>query len=142
MIFTKGDASTSDEQVEKLTMEFNIHYRDSIGSLIYLLSLRVDLSFAIHKLENFHQTLVKYILKVWYIYWGTLGTIRLLDWIIMFIWMMHWYLTYWDKLLLILRINWWLSLILVGNIVHKLVQLQEHTLYFIKVIQLTTAHIF
>ena len=26
-IFTKGDASTSDEQVEKLTREYNIHYR-------------------------------------------------------------------------------------------------------------------
>ena len=27
MIFTKDDTSTSDEQVEKLTREFNIHYR-------------------------------------------------------------------------------------------------------------------
>ena len=27
MIFTKEDVSTSDEQVEKLTREFNIHYR-------------------------------------------------------------------------------------------------------------------
>ena len=27
MIFTKYDTSTSDEQVEKLTREFNIHYR-------------------------------------------------------------------------------------------------------------------
>ena len=27
MIFTKADTSTSDEQVEKLTREFNIHYR-------------------------------------------------------------------------------------------------------------------
>ena len=27
MIFTKDDASTSDEQVENLTREFNIHYR-------------------------------------------------------------------------------------------------------------------
>ena len=31
MIFTKADASTSDEQVEKLTREFNIHYRSCIG---------------------------------------------------------------------------------------------------------------
>ena len=31
MIFTKEDVSTSDEQVEKLTMEYNIHYRDCIG---------------------------------------------------------------------------------------------------------------
>ena len=32
MIFTKADASTSDEQVEKLTREFSIHYRACIGS--------------------------------------------------------------------------------------------------------------
>ena len=36
MIFTKYDASTSDEQVEKLTREFNIHYKYCVGSLIYL----------------------------------------------------------------------------------------------------------
>ena len=34
MIFRKEDVSTSDEQVEKLTREYNIHYRDFIGSLI------------------------------------------------------------------------------------------------------------
>ena len=53
MIFTKSDASTSDEQVEKVTREFNIHYRACIGSLIYLLSTRVDLSFEVHKLAEF-----------------------------------------------------------------------------------------
>ena len=53
MIFTKEDESTSDEQVEKLTREYNIHYRACIGSLIYLLSTRVDLSFAVHKLAKF-----------------------------------------------------------------------------------------
>ena len=53
MIFTKEDVSTSDEQVEKLTKEFNIHYRACIGSLIYLLSTRVNLSFAVHKLAKF-----------------------------------------------------------------------------------------
>ena len=37
MIFIKEDVSTSDEQVEKLTKEFNIHYRDCIGSFIYIL---------------------------------------------------------------------------------------------------------
>ena len=31
MIFTKVDVSTSDEQVEKFTREFNIHYRSCIG---------------------------------------------------------------------------------------------------------------
>ena len=68
IIFTKSDASTSDEQVEKLTREFNIHYRVCIGSLIYLLSTRVDLSFAVHKLA---------ILRGWYIRWDTLVKIRL-----------------------------------------------------------------
>ena len=53
MIFTKGDVSTSDEQVEKLTREFKINYRDCIGSLIYLFSTIVDLSFAVHKLAIF-----------------------------------------------------------------------------------------
>ena len=53
MIFTKEDVSTSDEQVDKLTKEYYIHYRACIGSLIYLLSTRVDLSFAVQKLETF-----------------------------------------------------------------------------------------
>ena len=53
MIFTKEDVSTSDEKVEILTREYNIHYRACIGSLIYLLSTRVDLSFAVHNLEKF-----------------------------------------------------------------------------------------
>ena len=45
IIFTKEYVSTSDEQVEKLNREYNIHYRACIGSLIYLLSTRVDLIF-------------------------------------------------------------------------------------------------
>ena len=53
MIFTKEDVSTSDEQVEILTREYNIHYRACIGSLINLFSTRVDLSFAVHNLVNF-----------------------------------------------------------------------------------------
>ena len=53
MIFTKEYVSTSGEQVEKLNREFNVHYRDCIGSLIYLLSSRVDLSFSVHKLAKF-----------------------------------------------------------------------------------------
>ena len=53
MIFTKADASTSDEQVEKLTRGLKIHYKACISSLIYLLSTRVDLSFSVHKLEHF-----------------------------------------------------------------------------------------
>ena len=42
-----------------LTREFNISYRSCIGSLIYLLSTRVDLSFAVHKLEEFSANPVK-----------------------------------------------------------------------------------
>ena len=53
MIFTKSDVSTSNDQVEKLTREFNIHYRDCIGSLVYLLSTTVGFSFAVHKLAKF-----------------------------------------------------------------------------------------
>ena len=68
MIFKKNDTSTSDEKFEKFTMELNIHYRACIGSLIDLMSTRVGLSFAVHKLEKFQKTLVKLILKVWYIY--------------------------------------------------------------------------
>ena len=52
IILTKTDASTSDEQVEKLTRELNNHYIYCIGSLIYLLSTRVDLSFSLHNLEK------------------------------------------------------------------------------------------
>ena len=55
MIFTKEDVSTSDEQVEKFTMEYNIHYIACIGSLIYSLYTRVDLSFAVHKLANLSE---------------------------------------------------------------------------------------
>ena len=53
VIFTKEDVSTSDEQVEKLTRKYNIHYRACIGSLIYLLYTRVELIFAVHKLAKF-----------------------------------------------------------------------------------------
>ena len=59
MIFTKDNTSTSDEQVENLTREFNIHSRSCIGSLVYLLSKRVDSSFAVHKLATFQKNLVK-----------------------------------------------------------------------------------
>ena len=55
MIFTKKDASTRDQQVEKLTREVNIHYRVCIGSLIYLLSTRVELSFAVYKLAKLSE---------------------------------------------------------------------------------------
>ena len=53
IIFIKEYVSTSYEQVVKLTREYNNNYRACIGSLIYLLSTRVDLSFAVNKLEKF-----------------------------------------------------------------------------------------
>ena len=53
MIFTKADATTSYEQVEKLTREFNIYYGDCIGSLIHLLYTRMDFSCEVHKSANF-----------------------------------------------------------------------------------------
>ena len=53
MIFTKEDASTSDEQVEVIYRYYNIHYRYCVGSLIYLLYTRVDFCFSAHKLEIF-----------------------------------------------------------------------------------------
>ena len=37
---------------EKFTREYNIHYIACIGSLIYLLSTRVDFSFEVHKLAK------------------------------------------------------------------------------------------
>ena len=55
IIFTKDYTYTSDENVENLTREFNIHYRSCIGSLIYLLSIRFDLRFAVHKLAKFSE---------------------------------------------------------------------------------------
>ena len=53
MIFTKYYASTSDEQMENFTREFNINYRACIVSLIYMFSTRVYFSFAVHKLARF-----------------------------------------------------------------------------------------
>ena len=52
-IFAKTNASTSDEQVENLTMEFSIHYIDCILIFIYLSSTRVDFNFLVHKLAVF-----------------------------------------------------------------------------------------
>ena len=63
VIFTKEDVSTRDEQVEKLTREYNIHYRACVGSLIYLLSTRLDFSFEVQKLAKFQRILVRYTLK-------------------------------------------------------------------------------
>ena len=61
VIFAKDDSFTSDEQVENFTREFNIHYRACIRSLIYFLSTRLDLGFAVHKSETFLSNTGKYI---------------------------------------------------------------------------------
>ena len=53
MIFTKAYAYTSDEKVENLNREFNIHYRACIRSLIYFLFTRVYLSFSVRKIAQF-----------------------------------------------------------------------------------------
>ena len=50
IIFTNDHISINDEQVDNVSREFNIHHRDCIGSLIFLLSTRVYLSFVVHKL--------------------------------------------------------------------------------------------
>ena len=49
MIYIKSDASTSDDKVERLTREFNIHYRACIVSFMYWLSTRAYLSFTVYK---------------------------------------------------------------------------------------------
>ena len=59
IIYAKSDTSTSDEQVDKLIREFNIHYRACIGSLIDLLSTIVDLIFSVHKLAEFSENTSK-----------------------------------------------------------------------------------
>ena len=52
-IITKYDGCTSDEKVDRLTREINIHHRSCIESLIYLLYTIVNLSFAVQKSETF-----------------------------------------------------------------------------------------
>ena len=49
IIFTKADSFTRDDQVDKLTRDFNTHYISFIESFVYLLSTRVHLSFGLHK---------------------------------------------------------------------------------------------
>ena len=48
MVFTKEDTPTSEKQAEALYREYKIHYRVFVRSTIYILSTRVDLSFAVH----------------------------------------------------------------------------------------------
>ena len=65
MLFTKEDASTINEQVEVLSIKYNIHYRSCVGSLIYLLYARVDFFLQSTIWQSFHQIFVKYIVKAW-----------------------------------------------------------------------------
>ena len=65
IILTKEDYYTNDEKVEVLSREYNIYYRACMGSLIYILSTIMDFSPST-SWQNFHQILVKYILRVWY----------------------------------------------------------------------------
>ena len=64
----------------------------------------------------FHQIMLKYVLKYWYISWDKLGTIKLWDWSIILIWRMYLYLTFWDKLILRLLTSWWFSVVRVGKV--------------------------
>ena len=52
IILAKEDSSISDEQVEVLSIEYNIHYIDLFVSFIYPFSTRVDLCFTVHNLEK------------------------------------------------------------------------------------------
>ena len=79
MIFIKNDTFTSDEQFEKFTREFNIHYRAFIGSLIYSLSTRLDLIFAVHKLAKFSENPGKVHVEVLVHLLSYITTIRLWD---------------------------------------------------------------
>ena len=53
MISNKAYESTSYDEVDKLTREFNIHCISCIVSFIYLLSTILYLSFLVHKLSKF-----------------------------------------------------------------------------------------
>ena len=80
MICTKEDVYTSDEQVEKLTREYNNHYRACICSLIYILFTIVDLIFAVHKLANFSSNLGKVHFEGLVLFLDTSGITRLWAW--------------------------------------------------------------
>ena len=51
-IFTKGYACTSDEQVEVLSRDYITHYRSCEGWMVYTLSKRVHLCFALYRLAE------------------------------------------------------------------------------------------
>ncbi len=47
------NCSKTEEQANQLSIEFNIDFASCIGSLIYLSMTRVDIAFAVNKLEKF-----------------------------------------------------------------------------------------
>ena len=63
MIFTKEAASSSDEKLEVLYIEYKIHNRACAGSYFYPLYIRVDTCFAVHKLVKFLSNPGKYHFK-------------------------------------------------------------------------------
>ena len=142
MIFTKMDASTSDEQVEKLTRELNIHYRACIGSFIYLLFTIADLSFFVHKLAEFSSNpgklhfevlihLLRYIRNI-----NNLGLNYCAD-------MKDAPLPKLLRKAIINTENQLMSFYdFSSNIFQTLAEVQEHILCFIKVFQWTMEHMF
>ena len=116
--------------MEVLLLEYNIHYRDCVGSFICILYKRVDLCFEVHKLERFSSNpgilnfdglvhLLRYIR-----YNKNLG------WYIIPRYIIHLYLTSWDRLAIITRTNLWCSIIPYGRTVQILVEIQEHIYIF------------
>ena len=52
MILTKADTSTSDDQVDNLTREFNTHYRSCIGSYDLFVILKSRFEFCSAQVRN------------------------------------------------------------------------------------------
>jgi len=52
-VATKADCSTTDQEVGLLSQEYRLDYPSVIGSLIYLMNTRPDISFAVTKLAKF-----------------------------------------------------------------------------------------
>ena len=53
-VATKADCSTSDKEVENLSQEYRLDYPSVIGSLIYLMNTRPDISFTVTKLAKIY----------------------------------------------------------------------------------------
>ena len=68
MVFTKEDASNSDEKLEVLSLYYNIQYRYCVVPLIYFYLKEWICVLQYTSWRSFHQIMVKYILRVWYIF--------------------------------------------------------------------------